>query len=72
MLVAHVLFYFNTVVFLHLYSLFEKLKLTSVLIMKEKRQMCRICLVEDVRMYVVTNKDMQDLYAKLTDIPVST
>ena len=37
----------------------------------EKRQMCRICLVENVRMYVVTNKDMQDLYEKLADIPVS-
>ena len=37
----------------------------------EKRQMCRICLVEDVHMYVVTSKDMQDLYEKLADIPVS-
>ncbi|KAJ8704926.1 hypothetical protein PYW08_012246 [Mythimna loreyi] len=38
----------------------------------EKLSMCRICLVEDVRMCVVTNKSLQQMYEKLTDVPFVT
>ncbi|KAJ8706465.1 hypothetical protein PYW07_012543 [Mythimna separata] len=38
----------------------------------EERPMCRICLVENVRMYAVVEKNMQDLYESLTDIPFIT
>ncbi|KAJ8706475.1 hypothetical protein PYW07_012553 [Mythimna separata] len=33
---------------------------------------CRICLVENVRMYVVANKNLQETYRKLTDVPFVT
>ncbi|KAJ8704923.1 hypothetical protein PYW08_012243 [Mythimna loreyi] len=38
----------------------------------EKLSMCRICLVEDVRMCVVTNKSLQQMYEKLADVPFVT
>ncbi|KAJ8706471.1 hypothetical protein PYW07_012549 [Mythimna separata] len=38
----------------------------------EKLSLCRICLVENVRMYVVTDKILQEVYEKLTDIPFIT
>ncbi|KAJ8705061.1 hypothetical protein PYW08_012381 [Mythimna loreyi] len=38
----------------------------------EKQQICRICLVENVRMYIVNDKDLQELYETLTDIPFVT
>ncbi|KAJ8705035.1 hypothetical protein PYW08_012355 [Mythimna loreyi] len=38
----------------------------------EKLPMCRICLVENVRMYVVTNKNLHQVYEKLTDVPFIT
>ncbi|KAJ8705069.1 hypothetical protein PYW08_012389 [Mythimna loreyi] len=38
----------------------------------EKMLMCRICLVENVRMYTVNNKDLQELYETLTNIPFVT
>ncbi|KAJ8706468.1 hypothetical protein PYW07_012546 [Mythimna separata] len=38
----------------------------------EKLLMCRICLVENVRMYALVEKNMQDLYESLTDIPFIT
>ncbi|KAJ8705079.1 hypothetical protein PYW08_012399 [Mythimna loreyi] len=38
----------------------------------EKVSMCRICLVENVRMYIVNDKDLQELYETLTDIPFVT
>ncbi|KAJ8705082.1 hypothetical protein PYW08_012402 [Mythimna loreyi] len=38
----------------------------------EKLPMCRICLVENVRMYIVNDKDLQELYETLTDIPFVT
>ncbi|KAJ8705083.1 hypothetical protein PYW08_012403 [Mythimna loreyi] len=38
----------------------------------EKLQICRICLVENVRMYIVNDKDLQELYETLTDIPFVT
>ncbi|KAJ8706558.1 hypothetical protein PYW07_012636 [Mythimna separata] len=34
--------------------------------------MCRICLVENVRMCVVTDKSLQEMYEKLTDVPFVT
>ncbi|KAJ8706559.1 hypothetical protein PYW07_012637 [Mythimna separata] len=37
-----------------------------------KLSMCRICLVENVRMCVVTNKSLQEMYEKLTDVPFVT
>lgn len=37
----------------------------------EKLSMCRICLVDNIRMYVVENKDLQETYEKLTNTPVS-
>ena len=37
----------------------------------DKLQKCRICLAENVRMYVVVNSNMRELYERLTDIPVS-
>ncbi|KAJ8706551.1 hypothetical protein PYW07_012629 [Mythimna separata] len=37
-----------------------------------KLSMCRICLVEDVRMCVVTDKSLQETYEKLTDVPFVT
>ncbi|KAJ8705072.1 hypothetical protein PYW08_012392 [Mythimna loreyi] len=38
----------------------------------EKMTICRICLVENVRMYIVNDKDLQELYETLTDIPFVT
>ncbi|KAJ8706876.1 hypothetical protein PYW07_012954 [Mythimna separata] len=38
----------------------------------EKLPMCRICLVENVRMYLVDDKDLHELYETLTDIPFVT
>ncbi|KAJ8706849.1 hypothetical protein PYW07_012927 [Mythimna separata] len=38
----------------------------------EKWPMCRICLVENVRMNVVVDKELQKLYETLTDIPFVT
>ncbi|KAJ8705080.1 hypothetical protein PYW08_012400 [Mythimna loreyi] len=38
----------------------------------DKMTMCRICLVENVRMYIVNDKDLQELYETLTDIPFVT
>ncbi|KAJ8705011.1 hypothetical protein PYW08_012331 [Mythimna loreyi] len=38
----------------------------------EKLPMCRICLVKNVRMYIVVGKHMQDLYELLTDVPFIT
>ncbi|KAJ8706839.1 hypothetical protein PYW07_012917 [Mythimna separata] len=38
----------------------------------EKLPMCRICLVENVRMYIVVGKDLHELYETLTDIPFVT
>ncbi|KAJ8706555.1 hypothetical protein PYW07_012633 [Mythimna separata] len=38
----------------------------------EKLSMCRICLVENVRMCVVTDKSLQETYEKLTDVPFVT
>ncbi|KAJ8706553.1 hypothetical protein PYW07_012631 [Mythimna separata] len=37
-----------------------------------KLLMCRICLVENVRMCVVTDKSLQEMYEKLTDVPFVT
>ncbi|KAJ8704993.1 hypothetical protein PYW08_012313 [Mythimna loreyi] len=37
-----------------------------------KLLMCRICLVENVRMYVVTDEHLQEIYEKLTDFPFET
>ena len=33
--------------------------------------MCRICLAENVRMYIVVDTNLRELYERLTDIPVS-
>ncbi|KAJ8705106.1 hypothetical protein PYW08_012426 [Mythimna loreyi] len=38
----------------------------------EKLPMCRLCLAENVRMYVVINKDLHALYERLTDNPFVT
>ncbi|KAJ8716764.1 hypothetical protein PYW07_003391 [Mythimna separata] len=38
----------------------------------ERMQMCRICLVENVRMYIVVGKDLHEVYETLTDIPFVT
>ncbi|KAJ8706834.1 hypothetical protein PYW07_012912 [Mythimna separata] len=38
----------------------------------EKLPMCRLCLAENVRMYVVVNKDLHELYERLTDNPFVT
>ncbi|KAJ8706877.1 hypothetical protein PYW07_012955 [Mythimna separata] len=38
----------------------------------EKMPMCRICLVENVRMNIVDDKELQKLYETLTDIPFVT
>ncbi|KAJ8706837.1 hypothetical protein PYW07_012915 [Mythimna separata] len=38
----------------------------------EKLPMCRICLAEDVRMYVVVNKKLHELYERLTGDPFVT
>ncbi|KAJ8704999.1 hypothetical protein PYW08_012319 [Mythimna loreyi] len=38
----------------------------------DKLIQCRICLVENVRMYVVANKNLQETYKKLTDVPFVT
>ncbi|KAJ8705015.1 hypothetical protein PYW08_012335 [Mythimna loreyi] len=38
----------------------------------EKLPMCRICLVENVHMYAVVSKYMQDVYQSLTDVPFVT
>ncbi|KAJ8705091.1 hypothetical protein PYW08_012411 [Mythimna loreyi] len=38
----------------------------------EKLPMCRLCLAENVRMYVVVNKDLHALYERLTDNPFVT
>ncbi|KAJ8706552.1 hypothetical protein PYW07_012630 [Mythimna separata] len=38
----------------------------------KKLSMCRICLVENVRMYEVVNKKLHKLYEKLTDEPFLT
>ncbi|KAJ8706550.1 hypothetical protein PYW07_012628 [Mythimna separata] len=38
----------------------------------KKLSMCRICLVENVRMCVVTDKSLQEMYEKLTDVPFVT
>ncbi|KAJ8705062.1 hypothetical protein PYW08_012382 [Mythimna loreyi] len=38
----------------------------------EKMKVCRICLVDSVRMYFVDDKDLQKLYETLTDIPFVT
>ncbi|KAJ8705120.1 hypothetical protein PYW08_012440 [Mythimna loreyi] len=38
----------------------------------ERLPMCRICLVENVRMNTVNDKDLQELYETLTDIPFVT
>ncbi|KAJ8706824.1 hypothetical protein PYW07_012902 [Mythimna separata] len=38
----------------------------------EKLSMCRICLAENVRMYIVVDKDLHELYEMLTDIPFVT
>ncbi|KAJ8706841.1 hypothetical protein PYW07_012919 [Mythimna separata] len=38
----------------------------------ERMQMCRICLVENVRMNLVADKDLHELYETLTDIPFVT
>ncbi|KAJ8705085.1 hypothetical protein PYW08_012405 [Mythimna loreyi] len=32
----------------------------------EKLSMCRVCLAQDVRMFVVVNKNLQELYERLT------
>ncbi|KAJ8706868.1 hypothetical protein PYW07_012946 [Mythimna separata] len=37
-----------------------------------KMPMCRICLVENVRMNIVDDKELQKLYETLTDIPFVT
>ncbi|KAJ8706795.1 hypothetical protein PYW07_012873 [Mythimna separata] len=38
----------------------------------EKLPMCRICLVENVRMYVVINRNLHQLYEQLTGVPFIT
>ncbi|KAJ8704998.1 hypothetical protein PYW08_012318 [Mythimna loreyi] len=38
----------------------------------EKLLMCRICLVENVRMFVVANKNLQEIYETLTHVPLVT
>ncbi|KAJ8705009.1 hypothetical protein PYW08_012329 [Mythimna loreyi] len=38
----------------------------------EKLLICRICLVENVHMYAVVSKHMQDVYQSLTDVPFVT
>ncbi|KAJ8705094.1 hypothetical protein PYW08_012414 [Mythimna loreyi] len=38
----------------------------------EKLPMCRLCLAQNVRMYVVVNKDLHELYERLTDNPFVT
>ncbi|KAJ8706480.1 hypothetical protein PYW07_012558 [Mythimna separata] len=38
----------------------------------EKLLMCRICLVENVRMSAVANKNLQEMYETLTDVPLVT
>ncbi|KAJ8706896.1 hypothetical protein PYW07_012974 [Mythimna separata] len=38
----------------------------------EKLPMCRLCLAENVSMYVVVNKDLHELYERLTDNPFVT
>ncbi|KAJ8706840.1 hypothetical protein PYW07_012918 [Mythimna separata] len=38
----------------------------------ERMEMCRICLVENVRMNIVDDKDLQKIYETLTDIPFVT
>ncbi|CAB3250999.1 unnamed protein product [Arctia plantaginis] len=38
----------------------------------EKPMMCRLCLVQDVRMHMIVNTNLQETYEKLTDIPLET
>ncbi|KAJ8706822.1 hypothetical protein PYW07_012900 [Mythimna separata] len=38
----------------------------------EKLPMCRICLAEDVRMFVIVNKKLHELYERLTGDPFVT
>ncbi|KAJ8706885.1 hypothetical protein PYW07_012963 [Mythimna separata] len=38
----------------------------------EKLPLCRLCLAENVRMFIVVNKDLHDLYERLTDNPFVT
>lgn len=37
----------------------------------EKLSLCRICLIDNVRMYLVADKQLQELYERLTNTPVS-
>ncbi|KAJ8706456.1 hypothetical protein PYW07_012534 [Mythimna separata] len=38
----------------------------------KNQRLCRICLVENVRMYVLANTKLQEIYEKLTDIRLVT
>ncbi|KAJ8706481.1 hypothetical protein PYW07_012559 [Mythimna separata] len=40
--------------------------------MQHKLSMCRICLVENVRMFVIANKSLQEIYEKLSNTPLVT
>ncbi|KAH9635928.1 hypothetical protein HF086_002488 [Spodoptera exigua] len=38
----------------------------------ERFSLCRICLSDNVRMYLVADKKLQELYERLTNTPVHT
>ncbi|XP_075990039.1 uncharacterized protein LOC142985638 [Anticarsia gemmatalis] len=38
----------------------------------EKLQMCRICLAADVRQQIILNTHLQEIFEKLTDVPLET